>query len=88
MAGHDFMDFRYTADGLSTGGSDGCINLDEPDNTGLPQCLTHFDFTYEYQSHCDTVSLADFFVLLAEAAVSRVATKWGEQEPFSDGTLE
>lgn len=25
-----------------TGGSDGCINFDEPDNKGLAQCLDKF----------------------------------------------
>lgn len=26
-----------------TGGSDGCINFDEPDNKGLAQCLEKFN---------------------------------------------
>ena len=32
MAGHDFMDFRK---GAGRGGSDGCINFDDPDNAGI-----------------------------------------------------
>lgn len=44
LAGHDFMDYRFSfttnEKGKShrsgyTGGSDGCINLDEPDNKGI-----------------------------------------------------
>jgi hypothetical protein len=38
-AGHDFMDFRYQADGTTRGGADGCINFEEGDNTGLSACL-------------------------------------------------
>ena len=38
-AGHDFMDFRYNADGSTSGGSDGCINFNDPDNAGLRECL-------------------------------------------------
>lgn len=34
-AGHDFMDFRHEADGTTTGGTDGCFNLEDPDNAGL-----------------------------------------------------
>lgn len=35
FAGHDFLDFRFHEDGTMSGGSDGCIKLDEPDNAGL-----------------------------------------------------
>ena len=37
--GHDFMDFRIAADGTTSGGSDGCINFADADNTGLADCL-------------------------------------------------
>lgn len=37
-AGHDFMDYRSTNSVLS-GGSDGCINFGDEDNTGLADCL-------------------------------------------------
>ena len=37
-AGHDFMDYRNT-DGVESGGSDGCINFGDADNTGLADCL-------------------------------------------------
>ena len=39
MAGHDFMDFRWAKNGSSKGGSDGCINFEDGDNKGLPECL-------------------------------------------------
>lgn len=39
LAGHDFMDFRMDADGNSTGGADGCVNFDDPDNAGLVSCI-------------------------------------------------
>jgi hypothetical protein len=37
-AGHDFMDYRNT-NGVESGGSDGCINFADGDNTGLADCL-------------------------------------------------
>ena len=37
-AGHDFMDYRNT-NGVESGGSDGCINFADEDNTGLADCL-------------------------------------------------
>lgn len=38
VAGHDFMDYRIG----ENGGSDGCVNLQEPDNKGIQSCLTRF----------------------------------------------
>ena len=39
-AGHDFMDYRKgTVPGAIKGGSDGCINFADEDNTGLADCL-------------------------------------------------
>jgi hypothetical protein len=37
LAGHDFMDFRRQES--NTGGSDGCINMNEDDNKGLDDCI-------------------------------------------------
>ena len=37
LAGHDFMDFRH--DEAQQGGSDGCVNFDDPDNKGLQKCI-------------------------------------------------
>jgi len=69
VAGHDFMDY---ADGQ--GGSDGCLDLFDPDNAGLPECLHsgHLGFSLQdaYQSHCSEISLADFIVLAAEAVIT------------------
>ena len=52
LAGHDFMDFRWSnidGDGsTSSGGSDGCINFHDEDNTGLPQCIASFDLPSIY----------------------------------------
>ena len=40
LAGHDFMDFRFdAATNTSSGGSDGCVNFNDPDNAGLASCV-------------------------------------------------
>jgi len=43
VAGHDLMDFRYgnldEDNSPTSGGSDGCINFMDLDNTGLSACL-------------------------------------------------
>merc|ERR1719265_2281359 len=78
MAGHDFMDYDPAT---GTGGSDGCTDMDDPDNAGLAQCLHEGKFpTWHgasinsvYAKHCQTVSLADFLVLAAEGIM--VATR-------------
>lgn len=69
LAGHDFMDFK---DG--EGGSDGCIDLKDPDNNGLVECLHEGEFGHSvedsYKQFCGTISLADFIVIAAEAVMS------------------
>ena len=85
-AGHDFMDYRIT-DGTMTGGSDGCINLEEADNTGLPSCIAEFFIEPVYAKHSSYLSLADFFVIAAEAAMSRAATGHNATDAFAEGTL-
>mmetsp|Transcript_130061 Transcript_130061/g.224719 ORF Transcript_130061/g.224719 Transcript_130061/m.224719 type:complete len:542 (-) Transcript_130061:241-1866(-) len=71
MSGHDFMDFDPIQ---SLGGSDGCIDFDDPDNKGLEECLYVGEFGTSlhqaYQEHCLDVSLADFLVIGAEAIMS------------------
>ena len=42
LSGHDFMDFRIHEDGSTTGGSDACINFEDPDNKGLAECIIQF----------------------------------------------
>merc|ERR1719217_994722 len=43
MAGHDFMDFQWG----QGGGSDGCIDFNDPDNAGLQPCLTSGQFVHQ-----------------------------------------
>jgi len=75
LVGHDFMDFDPRS-GL--GGADGCIDFADPDNLGLKGCLldaiTEADsvnVTLEtmWQDWCTEVSVADFFVIVAEALI-------------------
>jgi len=70
MAGHDFMDYK---EGVG-GGSDACTNMAEADNAGLADCLVEGNegatISEVYGKHCDKVSLADFVVLAAEAAMT------------------
>ncbi|CAK9108432.1 Putative ascorbate peroxidase (HvAPX1) [Durusdinium trenchii] len=69
MAGHDFMDYK---DGQ--GGADGCVDLTDADNLGLAECLFTGEFGISiadaYQHFCQSVSLADFLVIAAEAVMS------------------
>merc|ERR1719330_839569 len=68
VAGHDFMDFKG-----STGGSDGCLDLHDPDNAGLHECLYEGEFGVSilqaYQEHCTKVSLADSLVIAGESVM-------------------
>ena len=66
------MDFRTTDGGVTgTGGSDGCINFNDPVNAGLLQCIQTFDLPSIYANYCDQISLADFFVVISEAILAR-----------------
>eukprot|EP00971_Amphidinium_carterae_P228732 4537351-Amphidinium_carterae.1 len=69
VAGHDLMDYAN-----GQGGSDGCLDLFDADNAGLPECLHsgHHGFSLldAYQRHCSEISLADFIVLAAEAVIT------------------
>ena len=87
LAGHDFMDFRIHPDGSTTGGSDACLNFDDPDNKGLVECLTQFELPSAYKPVCNRVSLADFIVIAGEAVMGRTATDYNEDDYFADGTL-
>lgn len=93
------MDFRYSfftrkngkvtrAPDGSNGGSDGCVNFEDPDNKGLAECLAEFQVADAYETHCDTVSLADFIVIAAEAAMGRTATSYNPDAEYSNGTLQ
>lgn len=59
------MDYRVGEE--HTGGSDGCINFDDADNTGLVSCVTESGLLDVYDDYCEDVSLADFIVIAAEA---------------------
>ena len=74
--GHDFMDFRVGSDGVTTGGSDGCIDFADADNTGLADCLESSTLADVYSNHCTTVSLADFLVIASEAVMARTSFAW------------
>mmetsp|Transcript_37497 Transcript_37497/g.96992 ORF Transcript_37497/g.96992 Transcript_37497/m.96992 type:complete len:521 (+) Transcript_37497:74-1636(+) len=68
MAGHDLMDFKD-----NQGGADGCIDLHDPDNKGLAECLHTGEHGVSiltaYHAHCTQISLADFLVIAAEAVM-------------------
>ena len=55
------------------GGSDGCMNFEDMDNTGLPSCVDKIGIVDIYQEWCDKVSLADFMVIAAEASTGGIA---------------
>jgi len=75
LVGHDFMDYNEGRSGTGRGGSDGCIDFQDPDNMGLKGCLLEAvaedDTSLEgiWQEFCTEVSLADFFVIVAEALI-------------------
>lgn len=77
--GHDLMDFRITdrasyaagAGGASTGGVDGCVSFDDPDNRGLGVCLSSLQTSFSL--FCSRISLADFAVVAAEALMADVS---------------
>lgn len=86
VAGHDFMDFTG-----SVGGSDGCLDLHDPDNLGLHQCLYQGEFGVPlhnaYEEHCTEVSLADFLVIAAEKVmqITRQNVPGGSAIDFKTG---
>lgn len=73
IAGHDFMDYEETTSGEDEGGSDGCIDFHDGDNAGLAECIHTGEFGFSlddaYTEFCYTISLADFFVIAAEAVM-------------------
>jgi len=83
-AGHDFMDFRLGGGG----GSDGCVNFQDADNAGISDCLRKFNIPSLYERFAKTVSLADFLVITAEAAIGRTATGWSGENRWSLDSLE
>lgn len=82
FSGHDFMDFRRGGGG----GSDACINFEDPDNKGLPKCVIESGLPRLYQKWCDKISLADFIVIAGEAAMIRTSPEYRWSGMFRGGT--
>lgn len=80
------MDYRNNS-GTITGGSDGCVNFNDPDNKGLATCLTASGIQSVYNEHCHHLSLADFIVLSSEAVTIRTASRYDANNKFGRGTL-
>ena len=75
LVAHDFMDFNINDEGIPMG-SDGCIDMDHPDNSGLPQdvwCDNGCPLTEVYNSNFSHLSRADFWVAAANAVI-RIAS--------------
>lgn len=70
-----------------SGGSDGCVNFEDPDNAGLAGCLDRTGINKIYGQWCDKISLADFMVLAAEAVTGRLAVDYDAEDPFKKNTL-
>lgn len=73
FAGHDFMDFRHIEGTFMSGGSDGCMNLEDDDNNGLEKCVNDFGYTEVYKNWCTKISLADFAVIAAEITTGYIS---------------
>lgn len=71
----------------ASGGADGCVNFEDGDNAGLPECLAWTGINEIYGEWCSTLSLADFMVLAGEAVVGGIAVDYDPEDPFGDGTL-
>jgi hypothetical protein len=74
LVAHDFMDFDQT-DATNPMGPDGCIDMDHPDNSGLPQDVWCIDcpLTQVYDSNYSHLSKADFWIAAANAVI-RIAS--------------
>lgn len=81
------MDYRRTAEAGEVGGSDACINLAEADNTGLESCINSNGIPGVFDQVKAKVSLADFLVIISEAAMARAATDWNSNDIYATGTL-
>jgi hypothetical protein len=78
------MDFRI--DPLR-GGSDGCVNFNDPTNSGLLQCIQRFDLPAVYANHCDIVSLADFIIIASEALMARTHHTYNPDILWGSGSV-
>jgi len=89
LVGHDIMDYNPL---VNNGGADGCIDFEDHDNKGLKGCMLtavnerdSSDVSLElmWQSFCTEVSIADFFVIAAEALIEETVpyakrSTWGQ----------
>lgn len=87
MAGHDLMDLRMDYYGNLIGGSDGCVNFFDPDNDGLTTCLINFGYLDIYNHVCHRISLADFLVVAAEAAMIATDPDYDENDTYKEGSI-
>ena len=49
------------------------MDFNDPLNRGLPECIAEYKIDKAYEEHCGRVSLADFIVIAAEAAMGRTS---------------
>ena len=70
-----------------SGGSDGCVNFEDPDNAGLPTCLVWTNINTIYNDWCGKLSLADFMVIAGEVVVGKLAVDYIPDAPFEGETL-
>ena len=85
FVGHDVMDYNPNPQPIpdtnlySWGGSDGCVNFQDPDNTGLKDCIVgdkgEPSIKDIYQSYCTTISFADFMTICAEALIAHTSSE-------------
>ena len=71
LVAHDFMDFDIN-DTTNQMGSDGCIDMEHPDNSGLPQdvwCDDGCPLTQVYINNFSHISKADFWIAAANAVI-------------------
>jgi len=79
LAAHDFLDFQDLGT-LAIGGSDGCTDLYHPINAGLAQCIQEGGLPEIYREFCETISLADFLVIAAEAVMHHARSRLTRSE--------
>jgi len=81
LTGHDIMDFNREN---NNGGADGCIDFQDHDNLGLKGCMlesvserdsSNVSLELMWQEFCQEVSIADFFVIAAEALMEATAPR-------------
>lgn len=86
LGGHDALDYRKDARSTS-GGSDGCLNLNDVINMGLAECINNTGIVDVYDKTCGSVSLADFIVIAAEAMMYRTSVGYDSNRLWYFGQL-